>query len=52
LSPRARPSTQSFIAKFSAFEGEHSTKAIKSVARKELDSPRGQCTLSLSTPRS
>jgi hypothetical protein len=35
-----------------AFEGEHSVKAIGSVAVKELDSPRRQCTLSLSTPRS
>jgi hypothetical protein len=33
-----------------AFEGEHSVKAIGSVARGELDSPRRQCTLSLNTP--
>jgi hypothetical protein len=34
------------------FEGEHSAKAIGFVARKELDSPRRQCTVSPSTPRS
>jgi hypothetical protein len=35
-----------------AFEGEHSAKAIGSVAREELDSPRRQRTVSPSTPRS